>query len=74
MRNWDDSEECGICKFWHDVGDVDGDQGACHRYPGQSVMVLHFNWCGEFQPGFGPAMEARERFRKQREERRRNRS
>ena len=67
MNNWDQSEQCGGCKFWADVGDVDGDQGACHRFPGQSVMVLHFEWCGEFQPGFAPALAAREKFRRDRE-------
>ena len=48
MKNWDDSEECGICKHWQDVGSVLSDQGACHRYPGRPTLTLHFDWCGEF--------------------------
>ena len=49
MKNWDDSEECGVCKFWQDIGGISSYQGGCHRYPGRPVLVLHFEWCGEFQ-------------------------
>lgn len=70
MKNWDELEECGVCKYWQDVGGIMSDQGSCHRYPSGPILKLHFHWCGEFEL-YSDEAQARRAEAEQRYEKRR---